>query len=86
MRLRPESEIKRITWKNINFKTDKLFISNEHTGKSHLGRRLEIPQNALDLLQMCKRKKEISLNQTTSIKKLERLARECWIYCEKCKW
>jgi integrase len=54
MGLRPESEVKRITWKNINFKTGKLF---EQTGKSHLGRRLEIPQNALDLLRMCKRKK-----------------------------
>ena len=57
MGLRPESEVMRITWRNINFKTGKLFISNEQTGKSHLGRRLEIPQNALDLLHMCKRKK-----------------------------
>ena len=70
MGLRPESEVKRITWKNINFKTGKLFISNEQTGKSHLGRRLEIPQNALDLLRMCKRKKETLLNRTTSIKKI----------------
>jgi integrase len=57
MGLRPESEVKRITWKSINFKTGKLFIANEQTGKSHLGRRLEIPQNALDLLNMCNRKK-----------------------------
>ena len=57
MGLRPESEVKRITWKSINFKTGKLFIANEQTGKSHLGRRLQIPQNALDLLNMCNRKK-----------------------------
>ena len=49
MGLRPESEVKRITWKNINFKTGKLFISNEQTGKSHLGRRLEIPQKRIRL-------------------------------------
>ena len=57
MGLRPESEVKRITWKSINFKAGKLFIANEQTGKSHLGRRLQIPQNALDLLNMCNRKK-----------------------------
>ncbi len=57
MGLRPESEVKRISWKNINFRTGKLFIANHETGKSKLGRRLKIPQNALDLLSLCKRKK-----------------------------
>lgn len=57
MGLRPESEVKRIGWKNINFKTGKLFIADDETGKSDLGRTLEIPQVALDLLARCKRKK-----------------------------
>jgi integrase len=30
--LRPESEVKRIGWKNINFKTKKLFIADDETG------------------------------------------------------
>ena len=50
MGLRPESEVKRIGWKNINFKTGKLFIADDETGKSDLGRTLEIPRSALDLL------------------------------------
>jgi integrase len=57
MGLRPESEVKKISWKNINLKTGKLFIARKQTGKSDIGRRLEFPQNALDLLCMCKRKK-----------------------------
>ena len=57
MGLRPESEVKRIGWKNINFKTGKLFIADNETGKSDLGRTLEIPQVALDLLSRCKRRK-----------------------------
>ena len=57
MGLRPESEVKRIGWKNINFKTGKLFIGDEETGKSDLGRTLEIPSVALELLSRSKRKK-----------------------------
>ena len=56
MGLRPESEVKRIGWKNINFKTRKLFIADEETGKSDLGRTLEIPKVALELLSRSKRK------------------------------
>jgi integrase len=57
MGLRPESEVKRISWKNINFKTGKLFIADDETGKSNLGRTLEIPKAAMDLLARSKRKK-----------------------------
>ncbi|MBT3638348.1 MAG: tyrosine-type recombinase/integrase [Opitutae bacterium] len=57
MGLRPESEVKRISWKNINFKTGKLFLGDDETGKSDLGRTLEIPKAAMDLLARCKRKK-----------------------------
>ena len=56
MGLRPESEVKRISWKNINFETGKLFKDDE-TGKSDLGRTLEIPKAAMDLFARCKRKK-----------------------------
>ena len=56
MGLRPESEVKRIGWKNINFKTRKLFIADEETGKSDLGRTLEIPKVALELLSRSSRK------------------------------
>jgi integrase len=56
MGLRPESEVKRIGWKNINFKTRKLFIADEETGKSDLGRTLEIPKVALELLFRSSRK------------------------------
>ena len=57
MGLRPESEVKRIGWQNINFKTGKLFIGDDETGKSDLGRTLQIPECAIALLNRCKRKK-----------------------------
>jgi integrase len=57
MGLRPESEVEHLTWTNINFKTKKLFIGDEQTGKSYLGRTLEIPTAAINLLSRCERKK-----------------------------
>jgi integrase len=54
--LRPESEVKRIGWKNINFKTKKLFIADDETGKSDLGRTLEIPDVAIELLNRSERR------------------------------
>ena len=56
MGLRPESEVKRISWKNINFKTGKLFLGDDETGKSDLGRTLEIPKAAMDFA--CSMQKE----------------------------
>ena len=46
MGLRPESEVPNLTWKNINLKTGKLFIDDDATGKSDLGRTLVIPNSA----------------------------------------
>ena len=56
MGLRPESEVPNLTWKNINLKTGKLFIDDDATGKSDLGRTLVIPKCALNLLKICKKK------------------------------
>ena len=56
MGLRPESEVPNLTWKNINLKTGKLFIDDDATGKSDLGRTLLIPKYALNLLKICKKK------------------------------
>jgi len=57
MGLRPESEVELISWKNINLKTGKLFIADDQTGKSYLGRTLVIPEVAKSLLNLCKRRK-----------------------------
>jgi integrase len=57
MGLRPESEVELITWKNVNLKTGKLFIADDQTGKSFLGRTLVIPEAAKALLKLCKRRK-----------------------------
>ena len=69
MGLRPESEVKRITWKNINFKTKKLFIGDDETGKSDLGRTLEIPECAIALLSKCKRKKGAIIQSDSKFRK-----------------
>lgn len=53
--LRPESEIPNLSWKSINLKTKKLFIADDETGKSDLGRTLRIPENAVKLLQLCRK-------------------------------
>ena len=66
MGLRPESEVKRIRWKNINFKTGKLFIADDETERA-TSRTLEIQKVAMDLLVRSKRKKDESSNPTTSI-------------------
>jgi integrase len=57
MGLRPESEVELITWKNVNLKTGKLFIADDQTGKSYLGRTLKISEAAISLFKMCKRRK-----------------------------
>ena len=53
--LRPESEIPNLSWKSINLKTKKLFIADDETGKSDLGRTLRIPENAVKLLRLCRK-------------------------------
>ena len=57
MGLRPESEVELISWKNINLKTGKLFIADDQTGKSFLGRTLVIPEAAKALFELCERQR-----------------------------
>ena len=56
MGLRPESEVSNLNWGNINLETGKVFIGDDQTGKSILGRTLEMPTCAIELLNLCKRK------------------------------
>ena len=57
MGLRPDSEVPLLNWSNINLKTEKLFIADDQTGKSFLGRTLKIPEAALNLFKLCKSRK-----------------------------
>ena len=76
MGLRPQSEVPNLTWQSINFKTKKLFIADDQTGKSDLGRTLEIPECAIALLKMCKRKKGPIIESNNQHKKNWNLLRE----------
>ena len=57
MGLRPDSEVPLLNWSNINLKTQRLFIGDDQTGKSFLGRTLKIPEAALSLFKLCKNRK-----------------------------
>jgi integrase len=54
--LRPESEVQNLTWENINLERGTVFIGNDQTGKSVLGRTVDLPEPAIQLLNLCKRK------------------------------
>lgn len=69
MGLRPQSEVPNLSWESINFKTKKLFIADDQTGKSDLGRTLEIPDCAINLLKMCKRQKGLIIESNYQHKK-----------------
>jgi len=69
MGLRPQSEVPNLSWKSINFKTKKLFIADDQTGKSDLGRTLEIPNCAIELLKFCKRKNGMIIESSYQHKK-----------------
>ena len=54
--LRPESEVQNLTWENINLERGTVFIGNDQTGKSVLGRTVDLPEPAIQLLNLCKEK------------------------------
>ena len=55
MGLRPESEVRNISWDEINLSERTVFIGDDQTGKNQLGRTLEIPEFAIELFLRCKR-------------------------------
>ena len=55
MGLRPESEVRNISWDEINLSDRSVFIGDDQTGKNQLGRTLEIPEFAIELFLRCKR-------------------------------
>ena len=57
MGIRPESEVKKLSWSEIDLGRKEIFIGNDQTGKNHLGRNLDIPEFAIDLLLRCKKRK-----------------------------
>lgn len=69
MGLRPESEVTLLNWNNINLKTQKLFIGDEQTGKSFLGRTLKIPEAALNLFKLCKKRRGAIIKSKTKHRK-----------------
>jgi integrase len=69
MGLRPESEVTLLNWSNINLKTRKLFIGDDQTGKSFLGRTLKIPDVAINLFRICKSRKGAIIKSKTKHKK-----------------
>ena len=74
MGLRPDSEVPLLNWSNINLKTQRLFIGDDQTGKSFLGRTLKIPEAALSLFKLCKnRKGAISKSKSKHRKNWEKL-------------
>ena len=56
MGLRPESEVRNISWEEINLNDRSVFIGDDQTGKNQLGRTLEIPEFAIELFLRCKRR------------------------------
>ena len=56
MGLRPESEVRNISWDEINLSDRSVFIGDDQTGKNQLGRTLEIPEFAIELFLRCKRR------------------------------
>lgn len=57
MGLRPESEVRNISWDEIYLSERTVFIGDDQTGKNQLGRTLEIPEFAIELFLRCKRQK-----------------------------
>jgi integrase len=69
MGLRPQSEVPHLSWKSLNLKKKKLFIGDDQTGKSNLGRTLEIPECAVNLLRICHRQSGSIINSAYQHKK-----------------
>lgn len=54
MGIRPESEVRNLSWDEIDLNRREIFIGDDQTGKNQLGRTLDIPEFAVELLLRCK--------------------------------